>query len=86
MVSIRRAGWFVLVALMMAGWTGVLGSIRGEAIAGVIASRGTDAGDGLASRAAQRSVSPPNHATSVPSAGRSGPRGNGETSRSFSTP
>ncbi len=52
MVSIRRAGWFVLMALMMAGWTGVLGSIRGEAVAGVIASRGTGAGDGVASRAA----------------------------------
>ena len=52
MASIRRAGWFVLVALMMAGWTGVLGSIRGEAIAGVIASRGTGANDGIASRTA----------------------------------
>ncbi len=52
MRSMRRAGWFVLVAVMMAGWMGVLGSIRGEAIAGVIASRGTEASDGIASRAA----------------------------------
>jgi len=52
MGSIRRAGWFVLMAVMMAGWMGVLGSIRSEAIAGVIASRGTGASDGLASRAA----------------------------------
>lgn len=40
--SMRKAGWFILVALAMAGWTGVLGSVRGEAIAGVIASRGAD--------------------------------------------
>ncbi len=52
MVPIRRAGWFILVAVMMAGWMGVLGSIRSEAIAGVIASRGTGAPEGLASRAA----------------------------------
>ncbi len=52
MSSIRGAGWFVLVALMMAGWTGVLGSIRGEAVAGMIASHGTRAADGLAPRAA----------------------------------
>ncbi len=52
MVSIRRAGWFILMAFMMAGWMGVLGAIRGEAVAGVIASRGTGADDGLASRAA----------------------------------
>lgn len=52
MVSIRRGGWFVLVAFMMAGWMGVLGSVRGEAVAGVIASRGTDSPDGLASRTA----------------------------------
>ncbi len=52
MVSIRRAGWFVLMAVMMAGWMGVLGSVRSEAIASVIASRGTGASDGLASRAA----------------------------------
>lgn len=52
MGSIRRAGWFVLVAVMMAAWMGVLGSIRGEAVAGVIASRGTGAPDGSAARAA----------------------------------
>ncbi len=52
MVAIRRAGWFVLMAVMMAGWMGVLGSIRSEAVAGVIASRGTGVSDGLASRAA----------------------------------
>lgn len=42
MTSIRKAGWFLVVALAMAAWTGVLGSVRGEAIAGVIASRGAD--------------------------------------------
>ncbi|HJX72697.1 MAG TPA: PA2779 family protein [Candidatus Deferrimicrobiaceae bacterium] len=42
MKTIRRAGWFVSLALMMACWMGVLGSIRGEALAGVIASHGSD--------------------------------------------
>ena len=42
MAAIRKAGWFVVMALMMAGWMGVLGSIRGEAVAGMIASRGSD--------------------------------------------
>lgn len=40
MRSIRKAGWFLTVALMMAAWMGVLGSIRGEAVAGMIASHG----------------------------------------------
>lgn len=40
----RRAGWFVMVAVMMAGWMGVLGSVRGVAEAGVIASGIVDAG------------------------------------------
>lgn len=40
MVSIRRAGWFFTMALMMAAWVGVLGSVRGEAVAGMIASHG----------------------------------------------
>jgi len=40
----RKAGWFVMVAVMMAGWMGVLGSIRGVAEAGVIASSIGDAG------------------------------------------
>ena len=39
MTSIRKAGWFVLLAVAMAGWMGVLGSLRGVAEAGVIASR-----------------------------------------------
>lgn len=52
MRSIRRTGWFVLMAFMMAAWMGVLGSIRSEAVAGVIASRGTGAPDGVASRSA----------------------------------
>ena len=38
MAMMRRAGWFVMVAVMMAGWMGVLGSVRGIAEAGVIAS------------------------------------------------
>jgi len=38
MAMMRKAGWFVAVAVMMAGWMGVLGSVRGVAEAGVIAS------------------------------------------------
>jgi hypothetical protein len=38
MAMARKAGWFVAVAVMMAGWMGVLGSVRGVAEAGVIAS------------------------------------------------
>lgn len=41
MASIRRAGWFFTMALMMAAWMGVLGSVRGEAVAGMIASHGS---------------------------------------------
>ena len=39
MAMVRKAGWFVLVAVAMAGWMGVLGSLRGVAEAGVIASQ-----------------------------------------------
>ncbi|MCL5884114.1 MAG: PA2779 family protein [Deltaproteobacteria bacterium] len=45
MTSIRKAGWFFMLACAMAAWTGVLGSIRGEAVAGMIASHA--AGDGV---------------------------------------
>lgn len=38
MATVRRAGWFVVLAVAMAGWMGVLGSLRGVAEAGVIAS------------------------------------------------
>jgi len=44
MAMVRKAGWFVMVAVMMAGWMGVLGSVRGVAEAGVIASGIADAG------------------------------------------
>jgi hypothetical protein len=44
MAMVRKAGWFVVVAAMMAGWMGVLGSVRGVAEAGVIASSIEDAG------------------------------------------
>ena len=44
MAMVRKAGWFVVVAVMMAGWMGVLGSVRGVAEAGVIASSIEDAG------------------------------------------
>ena len=44
MAMMRKAGWFVAVAVMMAGWMGVLGSVRGVAEAGVIASNIEDAG------------------------------------------
>jgi hypothetical protein len=40
MASVRKAGWFVMLALVMACWVGLLGSLRGEAVAGVIASHG----------------------------------------------
>jgi hypothetical protein len=39
MATVRKAGWFVVLAVAMAGWMGVLGSMRGVAEAGVIASR-----------------------------------------------
>jgi hypothetical protein len=44
MAMVRKAGWFVVVAVMMAGWMGVLGSVRGVAEAGVIASSAEGAG------------------------------------------
>jgi len=44
MEMVRKASWFVAVAVMMAGWMGVLGSVRGVAEAGVIASSLSDAG------------------------------------------
>jgi hypothetical protein len=46
MTSLRKAGWFVVMAMAMAGWMGLLGSLRGVAEAGVIASHlpGTEAG------------------------------------------
>jgi len=44
MAMVRRAGWFVMVAVLMAGWMGVLGSVRGVAEAGVIASSVSEAG------------------------------------------
>jgi len=44
MGMVRKTGWFVVVAVVMAGWMGVLGSVRGVAEAGVIASSLSDAG------------------------------------------
>jgi len=35
---VRKAGWFVVLAVAMAGWMGVLGALRSVAEAGVIAS------------------------------------------------
>jgi hypothetical protein len=43
MTSLRKAGWFVVLAVAMAGWTGVLGSLRGVAEAGLIASNLSEA-------------------------------------------
>ncbi len=40
MTTIRRTAWFFFLAIAMAGWMGVLGSFRGVAEAGVIASHG----------------------------------------------
>jgi len=45
MAVVRKAGWFVVIAVIMAGWMGVLGSVRGVAEAGVIASSLSDAGN-----------------------------------------
>ena len=44
MVTIRRTAWFFVLAVVMAGWMGMLGSFRGVAEASVIASHG-GAGD-----------------------------------------
>lgn len=38
MTSLRKTGWFVVLALAMASWMGLLGSLRGVAEAGLIAS------------------------------------------------
>ena len=38
MTALRKSGWFVLLALGMASWMGLLGSLRGVAEAGLIAS------------------------------------------------
>ena len=43
MRSLRKAAWFVMVALLMAGWMGTLGSLRGVAEAGLIASHLSEA-------------------------------------------
>jgi len=43
MATVRKAGWFVVLAVAMAGWMGVLGSLRGVAEAGVIASHLSEA-------------------------------------------
>ena len=44
MVTIRRTAWFFVLAIVMSGWMGVLGTSRGVAVASVIASHG-GAGD-----------------------------------------
>ena len=44
MVMIRRTAWFFVLAIVMSGWMGVLGSFRGVAEASMIASHG-DMGD-----------------------------------------
>jgi len=38
MTYVRKAGWFVVLAVVLAGWMGVLGTLRGVAEAGVIGS------------------------------------------------
>ena len=40
MASMHKAAWFLALAIAMAGWMGVLGTFRGVAEAGVIASHG----------------------------------------------
>ncbi len=46
MTVVRKAGWFLSLALAMAFWVGLLGAFRGAAEAGVIASSGAAAGAG----------------------------------------
>src|SRR5512144_479568 len=43
MTSLRQAAWFVMVALLLAGWMGAIGSLRGVAEAGLIASHLSEA-------------------------------------------
>ena len=43
MTSLRKASWFVVLAVAMAGWMGLLGSLRGVAEAGLIASHLSEA-------------------------------------------
>ncbi|HZW35691.1 MAG: PA2779 family protein [Deltaproteobacteria bacterium] len=43
MTSLRKAGWFVVLAMAMASWIGLLGSLRGVAEAGLIASHLSEA-------------------------------------------
>jgi len=43
MTSLRKTGWFVVLALAMASWMGLLGSLRGVAEAGLIASHLSEA-------------------------------------------
>ena len=38
MATVRKAGWFVVLAVAMAGWMGILGTLQGVAEAGVIGS------------------------------------------------
>jgi Family of unknown function (DUF6627) len=45
MASLRKTTWFVMVALLMAGWMGALGSLRGVAEAGIIASHLSEAAE-----------------------------------------
>jgi len=45
MASLRKTTWFVMVALLMAGWMGALGSLRGMAEAGIIASHLSEAAE-----------------------------------------
>ena len=45
MASLRKTAWFVMVALLMAGWMGALGSLRGVAEAGIIASHLSEAAE-----------------------------------------
>jgi len=43
MTSFRKTDWFVVLALAMASWMGLLGSLRGVAEAGLIASHLSEA-------------------------------------------
>ncbi|MCL1925869.1 MAG: PA2779 family protein [Syntrophorhabdaceae bacterium] len=38
MTYLRKAGWFVALAMVLAGWMGILGTMRGVAEASVIGS------------------------------------------------
>lgn len=48
MTSMRKACWFVVLAFVSACWMGMLGTLPGEAFAGIVPSRGTGSAEARA--------------------------------------